>query len=74
MSLDWIRGPPPSHHHDAILVVVDHLTKQALIIPTTKFMAAADVATLFLQQYHDSPLAGLYGMAKIQALVAECYI
>ena len=35
VSLD-ITNLPPSHYHDAILVVVDRLTKQALSIPTTK--------------------------------------
>ena len=49
VSLDWITDLPPSHYHDAILVVVDRLTKQALFIPTTKSMAAPDVAALFLQ-------------------------
>ena len=32
-----------------MLVVVDRLTKQAIFIPTTKSMAAPDVATLFVQ-------------------------
>ena len=32
-----------------ILVVVDRLTKMALFIPTTKSMAAPEVASLFLQ-------------------------
>ena len=32
-----------------MLVVVDRLTKQALIIPTTKSMATPDVASLFVQ-------------------------
>ena len=36
-----------THYYDAILVVVDRLTKLALFIPTTKSMA--DVASLFLQ-------------------------
>ena len=49
ISLDWITDLPPSNYHDAILVVVDRLTKQAIFIPTTKSMSAADVATLFLQ-------------------------
>ena len=49
VSLDWITDLPPSHYHDAILVVVDRLAKQALFIPTTKSMAAPDVASLFLQ-------------------------
>ena len=47
--MDWITDLPPSHYHDAILVVVECLTKQALFIPTTKSMAAPDVAALFLQ-------------------------
>ena len=49
VSLDWITDLPPSHYHDAILVVVDRLTKHAVFIPTTKSMAAPDVAALFLQ-------------------------
>ena len=49
MSLDWITNLPPSHYHDAMLVVVGRLTKQAIFIPTTKSMAAPDVATLFVQ-------------------------
>ena len=49
VSLDWITDLPPSHYHDAILVVVDRLTKQAIFIPTTKSMPAPDVAALFLQ-------------------------
>ena len=49
VSLDWITDLPPSHYHDAVLVVVDRLTKQALFIPTTKSMVAPDVASLFVQ-------------------------
>ena len=49
VSLDWITDLPPSHYHDAVLVVVDRLTKQAIFIPTTKSMAALDVAPLFVQ-------------------------
>ena len=49
VSLDWITDLPPSNYHDAILVVVDRLTKMAIFIPTTKSMSADDVATLFLQ-------------------------
>ena len=47
--LDKITNLPPSHYHEAILVVVDRLTTQALFIPTTNSIAAADMATLFLQ-------------------------
>ena len=49
VSLDWITDLPPSNYHDAILVVVDRLTKQAHFIPTTKSMSAPDVAKLFVQ-------------------------
>ena len=48
VSLDWITDLPPSQYHDAILVVVDRLTKQAIFIPTTKSMPAPDVAALFV--------------------------
>ena len=50
VSLDWITDLPPSHYHNAILVVVDRLTKMAIFIPTTKSMSAADVAALFLRE------------------------
>lgn len=49
ISLDWITDLPPSRYHDAILVVVDRLTKQAIFLPTTKSMSAPYVAALFLQ-------------------------
>ena len=48
MSLDWITDLPPSDDHDAILVVVDRLTKQAHFIPITKAMAAFEVTIVFL--------------------------
>ena len=48
ISLDWITDLPPSNYCDAILVVVDRFTKQAHFIPTTKSLAAPDVARLFL--------------------------
>ena len=48
VSLDWITDLPPSLYQDAILVVVDRLTKMAIFIPTTKSMPAPDVATLFI--------------------------
>ena len=49
VSLDWIMDLPPSHYHDAVLVVVDRLTKQTLFIATTKSMSAPDVAAMFIQ-------------------------
>ena len=48
VSLDWITYLPPSDYHDAILVVVDRVTKQAHFIPTTKAMAAPEVAAIFV--------------------------
>ena len=42
VSLASITDLPPRHYHDAVLVVVDRLTKQTLFIPTTKSMAAPD--------------------------------
>ena len=48
VSLDWITDLPPLHYHDAILVVVDRLTKMAIFIPTTKSMSAPDVASVFI--------------------------
>ena len=48
VSLDWHTDLPPSNYYDAILVVVDRLTKQAIFIATTKSMSAPDVASLFI--------------------------
>ena len=48
VSVDWITDLPPFHYHNAILVVVDKLTKMALFIPTMKSMVALEVASLFL--------------------------
>ena len=41
-----------------------------LVIPPT----AQSLILQILQQYHDSPLAGHYGVARTQALVAEYFI
>ena len=65
MSLDWITDSLPSHYHDGILLVVDRLTKQALCIPTTKSMAAPNVATLFLQH-----VVRVHGLRE--TLVTDC--
>ena len=42
VSLDWITDLPPSYYHDAVLVVVDRLTKQAIF---TAFHPQTDVRT-----------------------------
>ena len=48
--MDWITDLPPSNYHDAILVVVNRLTKAAHFIPTTKAIPAPDVAAIFLRE------------------------
>ena len=60
VSLYWITDLPRSQYHDAILVVVDRLTTQAIFIPTTKYMPAPDVATLFIQH-----VVRLHGLPEI---------
>ena len=47
ISCDWITGLPQTRSgHDAILVVVDRLTKMAHFIPTTTRCSALDTADL----------------------------
>src|SRR5258708_18646383 len=46
--MDFITNLPPSHSYDAILVVVDRLTKQAHFIPTHKSLNAPSLAQLFI--------------------------
>src|SRR5882724_11820570 len=47
ISVDLITGLPLSRGYDAIMVVVDHLSKQAHIIPTMSDVMAAGIAQLF---------------------------
>src|SRR5882672_9031986 len=47
----------PSRGYDAIMVVVDHLSKRNHVIPTTSNVTAAGVAKLF--RYHVWKLHGL---------------
>src|SRR5882672_2865176 len=44
------KGSPLSDGHDTILVVVCHLTKMALFIPTFQDINAEDLAHIFLSQ------------------------
>jgi len=46
--MDFIEGLPLSDGHDTILVVVCHLTKMALFIPTCCDIDAQDLAHIFL--------------------------
>jgi len=50
ISMDLIEGLPLSDGHDTILVVVCHLTKMALFIPTLCNIDAEDLARIFLAQ------------------------
>ncbi|KAK4684314.1 putative transposase, partial [Tremellales sp. Uapishka_1] len=44
ISMDFIEQLPPSNEYDAILVVVDRLTKMAIFIPSSTTVTAMDVA------------------------------
>src|SRR5882672_8486908 len=48
--MDIIKGLPLSEGHDTILVVVGHITKMALFIPTFRDIDAEDLAHIFLSQ------------------------
>src|SRR5882724_3651479 len=50
ISMDFIEGLPLSYGYDTILVVVCHLTKMALFIPTFCDIKAEDLACIFLAQ------------------------
>src|SRR5258708_839275 len=46
--MDFIEQLPASKNFSAILVVIDHLTKQAIFIPSHDTVNALQVAQLFL--------------------------
>jgi protoheme ferro-lyase len=46
--MDFIEQLPDSKGFTAILVVVDHFTKQALFIPTHDTITSAQLAELFI--------------------------
>ena len=48
ISMDFIEQLPKLSGYTAILVVVDHLTKQAIFIPTHDTITSADLAKLFV--------------------------
>src|SRR5258708_25284299 len=59
ISMDFIEQLPPSDNHLAILVIVDHLTKQSLFIPTHDAIDSLELAQLFLTHIfskHGTPL------------------
>ena len=49
ISVDIIGELPLSQGFDAIMVVVDHLSKRIHTIPTTTQMDSAGIACLFLE-------------------------
>ncbi|SPC63756.1 related to Gag-pol polyprotein [Ustilago sp. UG-2017b] len=46
ISLDFIEGLPQSRKYDSILVIVDRLTKYAILVPTYKTVTAKQTAVL----------------------------
>ncbi|SPC63847.1 uncharacterized protein UHOD_11348 [Ustilago sp. UG-2017b] len=52
VSMDLIEQLPPSSDFTAILVVVDHLTKMAIFVPTTNELDAPELAKLFLRHVY----------------------
>ena len=46
--MDFIEQLPKSSSYTTILVVVDHLMKQAIFIPTHDTMTSADLTKLFI--------------------------
>ena len=58
ITLDYITGLPEEQRQNAILVVVDRLSKMAHYIPTTKEVSAQETARLLLHhvwKYHRTP-------------------
>src|SRR5882724_11742936 len=60
--MDFVEGLPLSDGHDTILVVVCHLTKMALFIPTFCDIDAQDLAHIFLSHCQE----------RIFRRIAEC--
>ena len=58
MTLNYITGLSETQRYDAILVVVDRLSKMAHYVPTSKEVSAQEIAKLLLQhvwRYHGTP-------------------
>lgn len=65
ISLDFVSGLPMSHGKNAILVVVDKLTKYAHFIPTTTEINASKTAQLLFDE-----VIKTYGLPRV--LVGDC--
>src|SRR5882724_1010241 len=48
ISMDFIEKLPPSSDYTTILVIVDHLSKQSLLIPTHDTIMSLQLAQLFI--------------------------
>jgi len=48
ISMDFIEKLPPSSGYTSILVIVDHLSKQSLFIPTHDTITSPQLAQLFI--------------------------
>ena len=60
VGIDFTTSLKISNQHDAILVVVDHLTKMAHAVPCTKAITAKQTAKIFIQtvfRHHGMPRA-----------------
>src|SRR5882724_13255875 len=65
--MDFTEGLPLSEGQDTILVVVCHLTKMVLFIPTFHEIDAEDLARIFLSQVfakHGTPTDIISGQGK----------
>jgi hypothetical protein len=65
ISIDFIEGLPSSHGYNCIMVVVDHLSKYAHLIPLKHPYTAIIVAKAFI-----SNIIRLYGI--LTSIVSEC--
>lgn len=59
ISMDFIEGLPTSDHNNAIMVIVDRLTKYAQLVPVKHPYTASSIARLFLDN-----VVKLHGLPK----------
>jgi hypothetical protein len=52
ISMDFMTGLPKSNGHDAILVIVDKLTKYGMFIPTPTHVTTDEVASLLFKEVY----------------------